>query len=81
MVGRKGGEVSTREEVANVLDDCINNNRRRGDLIDALMLLPALRLAEKAEQNKDWKLAVVDTNKGVGFQEEADYLLVIEVAP
>ena len=74
--------------------------------VASFMSLPALRLAEKAEgmsvleavmrllelveQNKDWKLAVVDQNQKViprvtqlqhGFELPDDCAKVIEVAP
>jgi hypothetical protein len=45
--------------------------------VDAIMSLAPLRLAEVAETNKDWKLAVIDYGHWIGFQEETDYAEVV----
>ena len=103
--------MTTREEVrkaiiANTSDGYSGMRGGVDGAVNALMSLPALRLAEKAEgmsvleavmrllelveQNKDWKLAVVDQNQKViprvtqlqhGFELPDDCAKVIEVAP
>jgi hypothetical protein len=103
--------MTTREEVrkaiiANTSDGYSGMRGGVDGAVNALMSLPALRLAEEAEgmsvleavmrllelveQNKDWKLAVVDQNQKViprvtqlqhGFELPDDCAKVIEVAP
>lgn len=75
----------TRDEVEDIVIGMYTRNGPYHECeleedVNRIMSLAPLRLAEKAEQNKSWRLAVVDTSKCIGFQEEADYSLVIEVS-
>ena len=47
--------------------------------LDDLMQTPELSLAELAESNPNYRLAVVDTQHGIGFQEEADDFMVVKM--
>lgn len=95
----------TREDVQNVIKTACEWANKAADagvawatedevqFVDRLMQLPALRLAEKAEEHYDWTLAVVDNgtqlmayshdSKGDSehvFRHMKDYRKVIEVA-
>ena len=98
--------MSTREEVEALVREVVWAGDDNAHLTDSqldertksyanrVMSIPALRLAEKAEENKDWKLAVVDNGlQAMAFTHEVgdleiehvfrhakDYRKVIEVA-
>jgi hypothetical protein len=55
--------------------------RELATCIDHFMQLPALRLAEKAEEDRDYRLAVVDTHPSQALWQHPDYHRVIAVAP